>query len=228
MSGCSAGSANIAAVPKTVTRPSALATSCSSCSRTPFIAATAEAPQIENPVAISNDSPSPTPSTRPNQRVTTNVTTTATTASTSTSYPSASTSLNTSFSPSSTMPRRSRRRPASFRPGPVAAGSRTTLATTAPSRTAALSALTEGTSHATTIATATPAATSVRPGTGESVVCTVVLTLPMRATITSASYAQKRAIPWGPISPRYALAAALTMASTVARISGSRIRSGQV
>ncbi len=159
-----AGSANIEIVPKTVTIATPVATSSSSRSTTLSIAATADAPQIENPVATSIDNPRGTPISRPINSVPRNVRPTISSTATTVPAPRPSTCVTDSCKPSSTTPTRSSFFVDHAMPGRAAAGKPGTLPITMPRTTAAVSALTAGTSPEITIDTTIATAVTASPG----------------------------------------------------------------
>ena len=153
-----------ARLPKIVTSATAVAVSSSSPCATSSMAATAEAPQIDRPVAVSSAPVFDMPNLRPSHCVPKNVASTVTTTTTSVCQPSRSTSGMASCSPSSTTPRRSSFFVARVTPGRRPGRYRPTFANSTPSTMANISGLTTGISRFSPYATATPTATAPSPG----------------------------------------------------------------
>ena len=143
--------------------------SSSSASLTGRIAAIADAPQIENPVATSRLRPLDRPIFLPNHCVPVNVIATTIITSARPGAPSWRTCVKDSCRPSKTMPRRSRFRAEKPRPRRQVSGSKPKFDISAPSTTASTSGdTTTGvlflTSDSTTNAIVATAAAMMRPG----------------------------------------------------------------
>ena len=138
----SSGNTAIARLPHKVTSAIAYVTSSSSASTTPSTAATAEAPHIENPVAISRESDFETPKRGPSHMVPRNVVAT-TSKTTITSRPPNSTICSAANCvPSSTMPNRNILFAAKCCPGVKLLGTRPVFPISTPNNSEATSGLT--------------------------------------------------------------------------------------
>ena len=158
------GSTTMARLPHIVTSAMAVTTSSSRFFVTPSIAATADAPQIENPVATRRLVPLDRPIARPSSCVPKNVMVTITTTIARPRPPRCSTSPIASFRPSSTIPARSSFFAAYPSPGFSTARSTPTLPRMAPRITAIVSGLSDGSARFTAKATATAPAATASPG----------------------------------------------------------------
>ena len=122
----------MARLPHKVTRAIAYATSSSSASTTPSTAATADAPQIENPVAMSRESDVETPSRGPSHIVPRNVVATTSNTTMTSRPPNSTICFAASCVPKSTIPKRSTFFAANFCPGAQAFGMMPKLPKTTP------------------------------------------------------------------------------------------------
>ena len=165
----SSGTRAIISVPKITTRATAVMVSSSASSSgsvTPAAPATAAAPQMENPQAMSSESPDGTRSSLPRRTVPSRPPATMHTTTTSIGAPRSRMSVSTSWSPRKTMPARRSFFAEKSMPSEAAAGSRTTLARSTPSTIAIMSGLTPGSSRLTPYDA--PAAARQRTSPGRS------------------------------------------------------------
>ena len=151
-------------VPNSTTRAMAVATSSSLALATPSMPATAAAPQMENPEAISNRWAGEIPSRVPIHSVPKNVTATDATTTAKTPKPRSSTEVRDTCSPSSTIPVRSSLLAEIATPGASTAGTGARFRHSAPARIATSRGLTPGTSWASPQASPAPARQTARPG----------------------------------------------------------------
>jgi hypothetical protein len=145
-----------------VTSVTPAATSFLSVRATLSIAAIADAPQIENPVATSRPSPLDTPTSRASASVPAKLTKTVTTTASTVPQPKRVTSCTLNCKPSSTTPMRRNLRVTHCKPVSVVLGNLLPIST--PMRTATVNALSTGITPLTASAPAAPAIATAMPG----------------------------------------------------------------
>src|SRR5699024_8869448 len=164
-SGPSNGMTGSISVPNVTTSATAVTTSSSSESVTPSTPATAAAPQIEKPHAMSSTCAGRIFSARPMATVPKIPPTTMHTITASIGTPSETISEITNLRPKNTIPNRSSFFAAKVIPGDTESGNCTTLVSAIPSTMATINALTPGSRRLTVMAIVTATAQIAKPGT---------------------------------------------------------------